>query len=81
MLTKGHLLSGLVALLAAVLVGWVVGSVALGAIVAVVAAGVIFYLAWERHTLGEDADQRENHNEPGTAPDAGVIVYPGGGGS
>lgn len=78
-LTKGYLLVGFVALVAAVLVGWLTGSVALGVIVAVVAAVAIFYLAWERRTLGQDAGQRENRDEPGTVPHSGVTVHRGDG--
>lgn len=80
MFTKLHLLMGFVSLIVAVSVGWFVGSFALGVIIAVLAAIVIFYLAWERHTLGEDAGQRENSDEPGSVPHAGVTIHRGGDG-
>jgi FtsH-binding integral membrane protein len=80
MFTKLHLLMGFVSLIVAVSVGWFVGSFALGVIIAVLAAIVIFYLAWERHTLGEDAGQRENNDEPGSVPHSGISVHRGDGG-
>ncbi len=80
MFTRLHLLMGLVSFIVAVLVGFVVGSFALGIMVAVLAGVVIYYLAWERHTLGEDAGQRENSDDPGSVPHAGVTIHRGGDG-
>lgn len=80
MFARMHLLMGLVFSIVAVFVGWFAGSFALGGVIAVLAAGVIFYLAWERHTLGENASQREKTDEPGNVPHAGATIHRGGDG-